>query len=89
MPLFALYKKGVLSQLETNDLEMSRCTITPGYFESAYVSGTFFGRDMFVRTLDHGSGDAIQFAEIMSQSQAGGDNQIRQNAYQKVLGNSK
>ena len=82
----SLQEKGILSRLETSDLGMSRVTIVPGYFEPAYTSSTLSGGDVFVHTLDDVNGDAIRFAQIMSQWQSCGDNQIKQNAYQKVLG---
>lgn len=81
-----LQEKGVLSRLETSDLGMSCVRIVPGYFEPAYTSSTLSGRDVFVHTLDDVHGDAIRFAQIMSQWQSCGDYHIKENAYQKVLG---
>lgn len=81
-----LQEKGVLSNIEANNLGMSRCTVTPGYFESVHLSGALFGKDMHVNTLHDVDGNAIRFAGIMCQWQGVGDVQIRQNAYHKVLG---
>lgn len=81
-----LQEKGVLSQLETSDLGMSCVRIVPGYFEPAYRTSTLLGRDLHVNTLNDVNGDAIRFAEIMSQWQSCGKYQIKQNAFQKVLG---
>lgn len=81
-----LQEKGVLSRIETNDLGMSRCTITPGYFEPVYISSTLFGKDMLVGTLSDVGGNAIRYAELMTQWEAPGDLQIKQNAFYKVLG---
>lgn len=81
-----LQEKGVLSQLETSDLGMSCVRIVPGYFEPAYRTSNLFGSDMYVNTLNDVHGDAVRFAEIMSQWQSCGTYQIKQNAFQKVLG---
>lgn len=81
-----LEKKGVLSRLETSDLGMSRITIVPGYFEPAYIWTSSSGMGSSVRSLRDVGGNALQFAQIMSQWAVPDSSlQIRQGAYSKVL----
>lgn len=81
-----LEKKGVLSRLETSDLGMSRITIVPGYFEPAYIWTSSSSMGSSVRSLRDVSGNALQFAQIMSQWAVPDSSlQIRQGAYSKVL----
>lgn len=81
-----LEKKYVLSRLETSDLGMSRITIVPGYFEPAYIWTSSSGMGSSVRSLRDVGGNALQFAQIMSQWVVPDSSlQIRQGAYSKVL----
>ena len=81
-----LEKKGVLRRLETSDLGMSRITIVPGYFEPAYIWTSSSGMGSSVRSLSDVGGNALQFAQIMSQWAVPDSSlQIRQGAYSKVL----
>ena len=81
-----LEKKYVLSRLETSDLGMSRITIVPGYFEPAYIWTSSSGMGSSVRSLSDVGGNALQFAQIMSQWAVPDSSlQIRQGAYSKVL----
>ena len=81
-----LEKKGVLSRLENSDLGMSRITIVPGYFEPAYIWTSSSGMGSSVRSLSDVGGNALQFAQIMSQWAVPDSSlQIRQGAYSKVL----
>lgn len=82
-----LQEKGVLSQLETSDLGMSRITIVPGYFEPAYIWTSSSSIGSSVRSLGDVDGNAIRYAELMTMWEAPGNAlQIRQNAFYKVLG---
>ena len=82
-----LEEKGVLSPLETSDLGMSRVTIVPGYFEPAYIWTSPSSIGSSVRSLSDVGGNALQFAQIMSQWAVPDSSvQIRQGAYSKVLG---
>lgn len=82
-----LERKGVLSRLETSDLGMSRIMIVPGYFEPAYIWTSSSGMGSSVRSLSDVGGNALQFAQIMSQWVVPDSSvQIRQGAYSKVLG---
>ena len=79
--------KGVLSRLETSDLGMSRITIVPGYFEPAYIWTSSSGMGSSARSLGDVGGNALRFAQIMSQWAVPDSSvQIRQGAYSKVLG---
>ena len=81
-----LEDKGVLSRLETSDLGMSRITIVPGYFEPAYIWTSSSSMGSSVRSLSDVGGNALQFAQIMSQWVVPDSSvQIRQGAYSKVL----
>ena len=81
-----LEKKYVLSRLETSDLGMSRITIVPGYFEPAYIWTSSSSMGSSVRSLRDVGGNALQFAQIMSQWVVPDSSlQIRQGAYSKVL----
>lgn len=81
-----LQEKGVLSQLETSDLGMSRITIVPGYFEPAYIWTSSSGVGSSVRTLGDVGGNALQFAQLMSKWAVPDSSvQIRQGAYSKVF----
>ena len=79
--------KGVLSRLETSDLGMSRITIVPGYFEPDYIWTSSSGMGSSARSLGDVGGNALRFAQIMSQWAVPDSSvQIRQGAYSKVLG---
>lgn len=79
--------KGVLSRLETSDLGMSRITIVPGYFETAYIWTSSSSMGSSVHSLSDVGGNALQFAQIMSKWEVPDSSvQIRKGAYSKVLG---
>ena len=59
-----LQEKGVLSQLETSDLGMSRITIVPGYFEPAYIWTSSSSIGSSVRSLGDVDGNAIRYAAV-------------------------
>lgn len=82
-----LEEKGVLSRLETSDLGMSRVTIVPGYFETAYIWTSSSSMGSNVHSLSDVDGNALQFVQIMTKWKVPGSSvQIRQDAYSKVLG---
>ena len=65
---------------------MSRITIVPGYFEPAYIWTSSSSMGSSVRSLRDVGGNALQFAQIMSQWVVPDSSlQIRQGAYSKVL----
>ena len=79
-----LEEKGVLSKLETCDIEMSFTRIIPGYNGmTVFVEPA---STQWVNTLADMNGNALQFVQAKSQLHGLGYNgQIQQGAYSKVL----
>ena len=80
-----LEEKGVLSQLESSDIGMSVRYIMPGLSESVHIwTSSHIGTG--INTLDDINGNALLFAQVMTQWEVPGSSvQIKQGAYAKVL----